>query len=59
MVQFSEASPTAEIVAAVLRQLGWTHFTLFSPMKDPLKRGYHSEMCRLEGERAARIKHCR
>jgi hypothetical protein len=28
MVQFAEAFPDQEIVAALLRQLGWTHFTM-------------------------------
>jgi hypothetical protein len=28
MVQYAEVFPDAEIVAAVLRQSGWTHFTL-------------------------------
>ena len=46
MVQFAEAFPDAAIVAALLRQLGWTHFTLLIPLKDPLKREFYSEMCR-------------
>jgi predicted nuclease of restriction endonuclease-like (RecB) superfamily len=49
MVQFVEAFPDAEIVAALLRQLGWTHFTLLIPMKEPLKREFYAEMCRIEG----------
>lgn len=48
MLQFAEAFPDAEIVAALLRQLGWTHFTLLLPMKDPLKREFYAEMCRTE-----------
>ncbi len=49
MVQFAEAFPDREIVAALLRQLGWTHFTLLIPVKEPLKREFYAEMCRLEG----------
>lgn len=49
MVQFAEVFPSAEIVAALLRQLGWTHFTLLIPIKDPLKRDFYAEMCRIEG----------
>lgn len=49
MVQFAEVFPSAEIVVALLRQLGWTHFTLLIPIKDPLKRDFYAEMCRIEG----------
>jgi len=48
MVQFAEVFLDPEIVAALLRQLGWTHFTLLIPIKDPLKRDFYAEMCRLE-----------
>ena len=48
MVQFAEVFPNAGIVAALLRQLGWTHFTLLSPIKDPLKRDFYAEMRRIE-----------
>ncbi|MGA8095900.1 MAG: DUF1016 N-terminal domain-containing protein [Steroidobacteraceae bacterium] len=49
MVQFAELFPSAEIVAALLRQLRWTHFTLLIPIRDPLKRDLYAEMCRIEG----------
>jgi predicted nuclease of restriction endonuclease-like (RecB) superfamily len=48
MVQFATVFPDSEIVAALLRQLGWTHFTMLIPMQDPLKRDFYTEMCRLE-----------
>lgn len=48
MVQFVETFPDAEIVAALLRQLSWTHFTILMPLKDPLKREFYAEMCRVE-----------
>jgi DUF1016 N-terminal domain len=49
MVQFAEAFPDEQIVAALLRQLGWTHFTMIIPFKDPLQRDFYAEMCRIEG----------
>lgn len=49
MIQFAEVFPSVEIVAALVRQLGWTHFTLLIPIKDPLKRDFYAEMCRIEG----------
>ncbi|MDB6071095.1 MAG: hypothetical protein JWL81_2266 [Verrucomicrobiales bacterium] len=49
MVQFAEAFPDAAIVAALLRQFGWTHFTILIPIADPLKREFYAEMCRMEG----------
>ena len=48
MVQFAEIYPDREIVAALLRQLGWTHFTMLIPLDDPLKRDFYAEMCRIE-----------
>jgi predicted nuclease of restriction endonuclease-like (RecB) superfamily len=48
MVQFAETFPDAEIVAALLRQFGWTHFTMLIPMQDALKRDFYAEMCRVE-----------
>ena len=38
MIQFAEKFPDEQIVAALLRQLGWTHFTLLLPIKDSLYR---------------------
>jgi len=40
-----------EIVAALRRQLGWTHFKSLIPIDDPLKREFYDEMCRIEGTR--------
>lgn len=40
MVQFAEQFPDEQIVAALLRQLGWTHFTLLLPIKDSLRREF-------------------
>ena len=57
MVQFAETFPDAEIVAAVLRQLGWTHFTLLIPMQDALKRDFYAEMCRVERWSTRALRH--
>ena len=46
MVQFAEQFPDEQIVAALLRQLGWTHFVLLVPIKDPLKREFYAHLCR-------------
>lgn len=48
MVQFAEAFPDEAIVAALRRQLGWSHFKLLIPLKDALKRQFYAEMCRVE-----------
>ncbi|MGH7843568.1 MAG: PDDEXK nuclease domain-containing protein [Candidatus Binatia bacterium] len=48
MVQFAEQFPDVQIVAALLRQFGWTHFTILLPISDPLKREFYAEMCRIE-----------
>lgn len=48
MIQFAEAFPDEKIVAALRRQLGWTHFKALIPMDDPLKRDFYAEMCRIE-----------
>jgi predicted nuclease of restriction endonuclease-like (RecB) superfamily len=48
MIQFAEAFPDEEIVAALRRQLGWTHFKAIIPIADPLKRDFYAEMCRIE-----------
>jgi predicted nuclease of restriction endonuclease-like (RecB) superfamily len=48
MIQFGEIFPDEQIVAALLRQLSWTHFTILLPIKDPIKRDFYAEMCRIE-----------
>ncbi|WP_035055530.1 PDDEXK nuclease domain-containing protein [Andreprevotia chitinilytica] len=48
MMQFAEAFPDKDIVAALWRQLGWSHFKSLIPLKDPLKRDFYAEMCRVE-----------
>lgn len=48
MVQFALTFPDERIVAALRRQLGWAHFRTLIPIKDPLKRDFYAEMCRME-----------
>ncbi|WP_078776605.1 PDDEXK nuclease domain-containing protein [Fibrobacter intestinalis] len=48
MMQFSSTFPNRENVATLLRQFSWSHFTLFIPIQDELKRSFYMEMCRLE-----------
>lgn len=48
MIQLAEIFPDRQIVAALSRQLGWTHFVEIIPIKDQLKRDFSAEMCRVE-----------
>ena len=48
MVQFSECFPDSQIVVTLSRQLSWSHFLAIIPQKDPLKRDFYAEMCRVE-----------
>jgi len=48
MVQFSQIFPEKEIVVSLIRQLTWTHFIALIPIKDPLKRDFYAEMCRVQ-----------
>jgi predicted nuclease of restriction endonuclease-like (RecB) superfamily len=48
MIQFAEIFSDEKIVVSLIRQLSWTHFIAIIPIKDPLKRDFYAEMCRLE-----------
>jgi predicted nuclease of restriction endonuclease-like (RecB) superfamily len=48
MVRFAEVFPDREIVSALSRQLGWSHFVEIIPLRDPLQRDFYAEMCRIE-----------
>ena len=48
MVQFAEVFADEAIVVTLLRQLGWSHFLVLIPLKDPLARDFYAEMCRIE-----------
>ncbi|MGQ0506004.1 MAG: PDDEXK nuclease domain-containing protein [Myxococcaceae bacterium] len=49
MLQFAQAFPDREIVVSLIRQLTWTHFIALIPIREPLKRDFYAEMCRIEG----------
>lgn len=48
MVQFYEKFPDSQIVAALWRQLSWSHFKLIIPMKTDLEREFYAQMSRIE-----------
>jgi predicted nuclease of restriction endonuclease-like (RecB) superfamily len=48
MIQFAEVFPDEQIVVSLIRQLTWTHFIALIPIKDPIKRDFYAEMCRIE-----------
>ena len=48
MVQFAAVFPDEAIVAALRRQLGWSHFKSLSPLHHPLKRDFSPKICRIE-----------
>jgi predicted nuclease of restriction endonuclease-like (RecB) superfamily len=48
MIRFAEVFPGSKIVYTLGTQLGWSHFRTIIPIKDPLKRDFYAEMCRLE-----------
>lgn len=48
MMRFAESFPDSGIVSALSRQLSWSHFLEIIYQKDPLKRDFYAEMCRIE-----------
>lgn len=48
MMQFAEVFPDEKIVVSLIRQLSWTHFIALIPLKEPLRRDFYAEMCRME-----------
>jgi predicted nuclease of restriction endonuclease-like (RecB) superfamily len=48
MIQFAEVFPDQQIVAALSRQLGWSHFVEIIPLPIDLQRDFYAEMCRIE-----------
>jgi hypothetical protein len=48
MMWLAEAFPDPEIVSALSKQLSWSHFVEILPLKDPLKRDFYAELCRVE-----------
>jgi predicted nuclease of restriction endonuclease-like (RecB) superfamily len=48
MIQFARVFPDREIVAALSRELSWSHFVELLPLEDDLRRQFYAEMCRVE-----------
>ena len=44
MMQFATEYQNFEIVATLMRQLPWSHFTLLIPIREPLKRSFYEQM---------------
>jgi predicted nuclease of restriction endonuclease-like (RecB) superfamily len=57
MVQFAEVFSDEQIVAALSRQLSWSHFIELIPLDDPLKRDFYAEMCRVERWSVRTLRH--
>jgi hypothetical protein len=48
MIQFAEVFTDQPIVAALSRQLSWSHFVEIIPLADSLQREFYADMCRVE-----------
>jgi predicted nuclease of restriction endonuclease-like (RecB) superfamily len=48
MVRFAEVFADEKIVSTLWRQLSWSHFREIIYQKDPLKREFYTQMCRVE-----------
>jgi len=48
MARFAEQFPDERILATLLQELTWSHFSLLLPLKNPLARDFYAEMCRVE-----------
>jgi predicted nuclease of restriction endonuclease-like (RecB) superfamily len=48
MLRFAEVFPDRQIVAALARQLSWSHFVEIIYLRDELQRDFYAEMCRIE-----------
>ncbi len=48
MMRFAEVFPDMQIVASLMRQLSWTHFTIIIYLKTDLERDFYTQMCRIE-----------
>lgn len=48
MMRFAEVFPDFTIVASLMRQLSWTHFTQIIYLDSSLERDFYAQMCRIE-----------
>ena len=44
MIQFPEVPPVRGIVASLMRELTWSHFTALIPLDQPLQRKFYAEV---------------
>ena len=57
MMQLAAGFPDEQIVAALSRQLSWSHFVELTPIEDSLKRDFYAEMCRVERWSVRTLRH--
>jgi predicted nuclease of restriction endonuclease-like (RecB) superfamily len=57
MIRFAEVFPEGEIVAALSRELSWSHIVELIPLEDSLKRDFYAEMCRIERWTVRTLRH--
>ena len=57
MMWLAEAFPDPEIVSTLSKQLSWSHFVEILPLKDPLKRDFYAELCRVERWNVRTLRH--
>jgi predicted nuclease of restriction endonuclease-like (RecB) superfamily len=57
MIQFAESFLDDQIVSALSTQLSWSHFIEILPLKDPLKRDFYAELCRVERWNVRTLRH--
>lgn len=48
MMRFNEVYSDFQIVASLMRQLSWTHFTIIIYLKTDLEREFYAQICRIE-----------
>jgi predicted nuclease of restriction endonuclease-like (RecB) superfamily len=48
MIRFAEVFPDQQVVAALARQLSWSHFVEIIYLPQDLQRDFYAEMCRVE-----------
>jgi len=57
MMWLAEVFPDPEIVSTLSKQLSWSHFVEILPLKDPLKRDFYAELCRVERWSVRTLRH--
>jgi hypothetical protein len=57
MMSFTARFPDERIVAALSRQLSWSHFVELIPLEDSLKRDFYTEICHVERWSVRTLRH--